>query len=52
MLARNGCDVTGIDIAENAIADANAKAIERHVKVSFIVGDVPAFHGGRIRHSY
>lgn len=39
MLARNGCDVTGIDLIKNAIADANAKAIERHVKVSFIVGD-------------
>ena len=40
MLAKNGFDVTGIDIAESAIADANAKAIERHFKVNFIVGDV------------
>ena len=40
MLAMNGCDVTGIDLAEDAISDAKAKAIERHVKVNFVVGDV------------
>lgn len=40
MLAINGCDVTGIDLAEVAISDAKAKAAERHVKVNFIVGDV------------
>uniref|UniRef100_UPI002DDDBD97 Methyltransferase domain-containing protein n=1 Tax=Methanosarcina acetivorans (strain ATCC 35395 / DSM 2834 / JCM 12185 / C2A) TaxID=188937 RepID=UPI002DDDBD97 len=40
MLARNGCDVTGIDLARRAISDARAKAIERHVKVNFIVGNV------------
>ena len=40
MLAMNGCDVTGIDLAENAISDAKAKAIERHVKVKFVVEDV------------
>jgi len=40
MLAMNGCDVTGIDLARNAISDAKAKAIERHVKVNFVVGDV------------
>lgn len=40
MLAMNGCDVTGIDLAENAISDAKAKAIERYVKVKFVVEDV------------
>lgn len=40
MLAMNGCDVTGIDLAENAISDAKAKALERNVKVHFVVEDV------------
>ena len=40
MLAMNGCDVTGIDLAEIAISDAKSKAAERHVKVNFIVGNV------------
>jgi ubiquinone/menaquinone biosynthesis C-methylase UbiE len=40
MLAMNGCDITGIDLVEDAISDAKAKAIERLVKVNFIVGDV------------
>ena len=40
MLAMNGCDVTGIDLAKDAISDAKAKAIERHVKVNFVVGNV------------
>ena len=40
MLAMNGCDVTGIDLAEDAISDAKTKAIERHVKVNFVVGNV------------
>ena len=40
MLAINGCDVTGIDLAENAISDAKLKAIERHVNVNFVVGNV------------
>lgn len=40
MLAKNGFDVTGIDLVKDAIADANSKAIERHVKVNFVVGDV------------
>lgn len=40
MLAMNGCDVTGIDLAEIAISDAKAKAAERHVNVNFVVGDV------------
>jgi len=40
MLAINGCDVTGIDIVKSAISDAKKKAIERHVKVNFVVGDV------------
>jgi len=39
MLAISGCDVTGIDLVEDAISDAKAKAIERHVKVNFVVGD-------------
>lgn len=40
MLAMSGCDVTGIDLVEDAISDAKAKAIERHVKVNFVLGDV------------
>ena len=40
MLAMNGCDVTGIDLAEIAISDAKVKAAERHVNVNFVVGDV------------
>jgi ubiquinone/menaquinone biosynthesis C-methylase UbiE len=40
MLAMNGCDVTGIDLAENAISDAKEKAIESHIKVNFVVGNV------------
>ena len=40
MLAINGCDVTGIDIVEDAITDAKAKAIKHHVKVNFVVRDV------------
>lgn len=40
MLAMNGCDAVGMDLAENAISDAKAKAIERHVKVNFAVGNV------------
>ncbi len=40
MLAMNGCDVTGIDLVEDAISDAKKKAAERHVKVNFLIGDV------------
>ena len=40
MLAINGCDVTGIDIVEDVITDAKAKAIKHHVKVNFVVGNV------------
>jgi len=40
MLALNDCDVTGIDLVEDAISNAKAKAIERHAKVNFVVGDV------------
>lgn len=40
MLAMSGCDVTGIDIVKSAISDAKEKAIERRVKVNFVVGDV------------
>lgn len=40
MLAINGCEVTGIDLASNAISDAKAKALERHVKANFLVGNV------------
>jgi ubiquinone/menaquinone biosynthesis C-methylase UbiE len=40
MLAMNGCDVTGIDFVEVAISDAKEKAMERHVKVNFVVGNV------------
>jgi len=40
MLAMNGCNTTGIDLAENAISGAEVKAMERHVKVNFVVGNV------------
>ena len=40
MLAVNGCNVTGIDLAETAISDAKARAAEHHVDVNFVVGDV------------
>jgi cyclopropane fatty-acyl-phospholipid synthase-like methyltransferase len=40
MLAMSGCDAMGIDLAEDAISDAKAKATERHVKVNFAVGNV------------
>jgi ubiquinone/menaquinone biosynthesis C-methylase UbiE len=40
MLSMSGCDVTGIDIVEGAISDAKEKAIERHVNVNFVVGNV------------
>lgn len=40
MLAMNGCDVTGIDLAESAISDAKVKAVKHNVKVNFIVGNV------------
>jgi ubiquinone/menaquinone biosynthesis C-methylase UbiE len=40
MLAMNGCNVTGIDLAEIAISDAKVKALEHHVNVNFVVGDV------------
>ncbi len=40
MLAINGCDVTGIDLVEDAITDAKAKAIKHNVKVNFVVGNV------------
>lgn len=40
MLAMHGCDVTGIDLAEDAILNAKAKAIELNVKVNFAIGNV------------
>ncbi|WP_440945098.1 class I SAM-dependent methyltransferase [Methanosarcina sp. T3] len=40
MLAMSGCDVTGIDIAKSAISDAKEKAMEKRVKVNFVVGDI------------
>ena len=40
MLAINECDVAGIDIVEDAIKDAKAKAIKHHVNVNFVVGNV------------
>ena len=40
MFAVNNYEVTGIDLVEAAISDAKAKAIERHVKVNFVVGNV------------
>ncbi|WP_410509505.1 class I SAM-dependent methyltransferase [Methanosarcina hadiensis] len=39
LLAMSGCEVTGIDLAENAISDAKVKAKERNVKVKFVVED-------------
>jgi len=39
LLARSGCEVTGIDLAEDAIAQAGEKAAERGVSVTFIVGN-------------
>lgn len=40
MLAVNGFEVTGIDLASNAVFDAKEKAVKKHVKVNFIVGNV------------
>lgn len=40
LLAKNGCTVTGIDLAEDAIRKARAKAKERNAKIDFIVGNV------------
>ncbi len=39
MLAKNGCTVTGIDLAKDAIGHAQAKAAERGLKADFIVGN-------------
>ena len=40
MLVINGCNVTGIDLVEEAIYDAKAKVKDLHVKVIFAVGNV------------
>lgn len=40
MLAKRGCDITGMDLVKDAISDAKVKAIERHVKANFVVGNV------------
>ncbi|MEN6329728.1 MAG: class I SAM-dependent methyltransferase [Methanobacteriaceae archaeon] len=40
MLAKSGCYVTGIDLVQDAISKANAKAKEQGVDVNFVVGDV------------
>ena len=40
MLAMNDCVVTGIDLSEIVVSDAKVKAVERHVNVNFVVGDV------------
>lgn len=39
MLARNGCDVTGIDIVEHAIEIARSKSAKRHIEARFVVGN-------------
>ncbi len=39
LLAQHGCKVTGIDLARDAIAAAQAKAAARHVDVEFVVGN-------------
>jgi 2-polyprenyl-3-methyl-5-hydroxy-6-metoxy-1,4-benzoquinol methylase len=36
----NDYEVTGIDHVEDAISDARKKAIDRHVKVNFVTGNV------------
>lgn len=40
LLAQNGCRVTGIDLAGEAIARARSKAKERHLTVDFVQGNV------------
>jgi len=40
MLSMNDYEVTGIDHVEDAISDARKKAIDRHVKVNFVTGNV------------
>jgi ubiquinone/menaquinone biosynthesis C-methylase UbiE len=40
MLAKSGCDVTGIDLVQYAISDAKQKAIKLNIYVNFVVGDV------------
>lgn len=39
-LAARGCRVTGIDIAEEFIAEARAEATRRALDVSFVLGDI------------
>ena len=39
LLARHGSEVTGIDLVEEAVKAARAKAAERHVAASFAVGN-------------
>jgi SAM-dependent methyltransferase len=39
MFARNGCDVTGIDLVKHAIEIARSKAEKRHIDARFIVGN-------------
>jgi ubiquinone/menaquinone biosynthesis C-methylase UbiE len=40
MLAKSGCDVTGIDLVQDAISDAKEKALKMDIDVNFVVGDV------------
>lgn len=40
LLAKSGCTVTGIDLTEDAITKARAKAKERKITVDFIIGNV------------
>ena len=39
-LSYAGYDVTGIDLVEDVISDAKAKAIECHLNLNFVVGNV------------
>jgi len=39
MLVKNGCTVTGIDLAKDAIGRAQAKAVKRNIKIDLIVGN-------------
>lgn len=39
LLARHGCDVTGIDLAGDAVVIARSKAAELHIEARFIAGN-------------
>ncbi len=39
MLAKNGCDVAGIDLVEHAIGIARSKSAKRHIPALFMAGN-------------